>query len=66
MIKKKVVSKDIHFDYRDAKMLQRYVDAFGRIEPMNKTGLNAKQQRRLALAVKRARHLALLPFVPKN
>ena len=62
MIKKKVVSKDIHFDYRDAKMLQRYVDA----EPMNKTGLNAKQQRRLALAVKRARHLALLPFVPKN
>lgn len=63
---KKIANKDIHFDYRDAKQLQRYVDAFGRIEPMSKTGLNAKQQRRLAVAVKRARHLALLPFVPKN
>lgn len=63
---KQVANKEIHFDYRDAKMLQRYVDAFGRIEPMSKTGLNAKQQRRLALAIKRARHLALLPFVTKN
>ena len=53
----------MYFDYRDVKTLQRYVDAYGRIEPIAKTGLSAKQQRQLAVAVKRARHLALMPFV---
>ena len=56
---------NVYFDYRDAKMLQRYLDAYGRIEPIARTGLSAKQQRQLATAVKRARHLALLPFVSK-
>lgn len=55
----------LYFDYRDAKTLQRYTDSYGRIEPMTKTGLSAKQQRQLAVAVKRARHLALLPFVSR-
>ena len=54
---------NLYFDYRDVKTLQRYIDAYGRIEPIVKTGLTAKQQRQLAVAVKRARHLALLPFV---
>ena len=54
---------NLYFDYRDVKTLQRYIDAYGRIEPISKTGLTAKQQRQLATAVKRARHLALLPFV---
>ena len=54
---------NMYFDYRDVKPLQRYVDAYGRIEPIAKTGLSAKQQRQLATAVKRARHLALMPFV---
>lgn len=53
----------IYFDYRDVKTLQKYIDVYGRIEPISKTGLAAKQQRQLATAVKRARHLALLPFV---
>ncbi len=53
----------VHFDYKDVKTLQKYVNQFGQIEPATKTGLNAKQQRALAVAVKRARHLALLPFV---
>lgn len=53
----------VFFDYKDVKVLQRFVDAYGRIEPASKTGLNARQQRQLALAVKRARHLAMLPFV---
>ena len=57
---------DLYFDYRDAKSLQRYLDSYGRIEPISKTGLSAKQQRQLAVAVKRARHLALLPFVSKG
>ena len=56
---------NLYFDYRDTKTLQRYVDSYGRIEPISKTGLSAKQQRQLAVAIKRARHLALLPFVTK-
>ncbi len=54
---------NLYFDYRDVKTLQRYVDAYGRIEPISKTGLSAKQQKQLMTAIKRARHLALLPFV---
>ena len=54
---------NLYFDYRDVKTLQRYTDAYGRIEAVSKTGLSAKQQRQLAVAIKRARHLALLPFV---
>ena len=54
---------NLYFDYRDVKTLQRYVDAYGRIEPIAKTGLSQKQQKQLMTAVKRARHLALLPFV---
>ena len=54
------------FDYKDVKTLQRYIDAYGQIEPIGKTGLSQKQQRNLAIAIKRARHLALLPFVANN
>ena len=54
---------NLYFDYRDVKTLQRYVDAYGRIEPNSKTGLTQKQQKQLGVAIKRARHLALLPFV---
>ena len=56
---------NLYFDYRDPKTLQRYMDVYGRIEPISKTGLSAKQQRQLAVAIKRARHLAFLPFVTK-
>ncbi len=52
-----------YFDYKDTKTLQRYVNMYGQIEPVAKTGLTQKQQRQLATAIKRARHLALLPFV---
>ena len=45
-----------YFDYRD-------VNIYGQIEPATKTGLSAKQQRQLTVAIKRARHLALLAFV---
>lgn len=63
---KKNKTKNLFFDYRDVKTLQRYVDVYGRIEPIAKTGLSAKQQRQLATAIKRARHLALMPFVATN
>jgi small subunit ribosomal protein S18 len=51
-----------YFDYKDFKTLQRYVNTFGQIESRKKTGLTESQQRRLARAIKRARHIALLPF----
>ena len=57
---------NLYFDYRDVKTLQHYLDAYGRIEPIARTGLTAKQQRQLAVAIKRARHLALLPFVSNS
>ena len=54
------------FDYKDFKTLQRYINSYGQIETRKKTGLNEMQQRRLAVAIKRARHIALLPFVANN
>lgn len=54
------------FDYKDFKTLQRYVNSYGQIETRKKTGLTESQQRRLAVAIKRARHLALLPFVANS
>ena len=65
-MKKVKTNPNMYFDYRDVKTLQRFVDAYGRIEPMSKTGLTAKQQRQLAVAIKRARHLAMLPCVANN
>ena len=52
-----------YFDYKDFKTLQRYVNQFGQIESRKKTGLREHEQRRLAIAIKQARHVALLPFV---
>jgi small subunit ribosomal protein S18 len=49
-------------DYKDVGGLTRFVDAYGKIRAARKTGTCAKHQRRLAVAIKRARHLALLPF----
>lgn len=54
------------FDYKDFKTLQRYVNQYGQIETRKKTGLTESKQRQLARAIKRARHIALLPFVANN
>lgn len=56
----------VYFDYKDAKTLSRYINIYGQIEPVAKTGLSAKQQRQLATAIKRARHLAFMPFVAQG
>ena len=53
----------VFFDYKDVKTLQRFIDIYGQIKSISKTGLSSKQQRQLAVAIKRARHLALLPFI---
>ncbi len=51
-------------DYKDFEKLRGYVSDRGKIEPRRRTGTCAKHQRLLATAIKRARHLALLPYVP--
>ncbi len=50
-------------DYKDTKLLQRFVSERGKIVPRRITAVSAKKQRELARAIKRARILALLPFV---
>ncbi|MFP6733463.1 MAG: 30S ribosomal protein S18 [Rhodospirillales bacterium] len=50
-------------DYKDVKLLSRYVSERGKIVPSRITAVSAKKQRLLARAIKRARYLALLPYV---
>ena len=50
-------------DYKDMKLLQRFVSERGKILPSRITSVSHKKQRELAQAIKRARNLALLPFV---
>ena len=57
------VEKVAYIDYKQHDVLQRYLTEHGRIRPRRQTGTCAKHQRGLARAIKRARHLALLPFV---
>ena len=49
-------------DYKDVRLLQRYVSERGKIVPSRITAVSAKKQRMLARAIKRARYLALLPY----
>lgn len=51
------------FDYKDVDALRRFVNETGKIKPRRQTGNCARCQRELAREVKRARHLALLPFI---
>ncbi len=52
-------------DYRDVKILQRFTTERGKIVPSRITAVSAPKQRRLAQAIKRARFLALLPYLVK-
>jgi len=51
------------FDYKDVDTLRRYISETGKIKPRRQTGNCSRCQRELAREIKRARHLALLPFV---
>ncbi|MDX1419062.1 MAG: 30S ribosomal protein S18 [Rubricoccaceae bacterium] len=55
-----------YIDYKDVETLKRYVNDQGKLLPRRVTGVSAKYQRQLTRAVKRARHVALLPFVADN
>ena len=55
-----------YIDYKDPEFLKRFLNEQGKILPRRITGTSLKFQRRVAQAVKRARHLALLPYVTDN
>ena len=52
-----------YVDYKDADFLMRFINEQGKILPRRLTGTSLKYQRKVAVAVKRARHLALMPYV---
>ncbi len=58
--------KNKFIDYKNADQLRRYLTDRGKIRPRRKIGTCARHQRELALAIKRARHLALLPLAPEH
>ena len=53
-------------DYKDIKLLKEYITETGKIMPARVTGTSAKYQRQLTKAIKRARHLDLLPYVDSH
>jgi len=60
------VDKIDYIDYKQADMLRRFLTDRGKIKGRRKTGTCAKHQRRLAIAIKRSRHLAMLPFTDEH
>ena len=54
-----------HVDYKDTELLKKFLNPHGRILARRRTGMSAKNQRKLATAVKRARITGLLPFVAR-
>ncbi len=60
------VDKATSIDYKDAGKLRRFISDRGKIEPRRKTGTCARHQRMLTIALKRARHVALLPFTAQH
>ncbi len=51
------------FDYKDVETLKKFINPHGKIMPRRRTGLSAAGQRSLAQAIKRARFMALLPYI---
>ncbi len=60
------VDKVKTIDYKDPAKLRRYISDRGKIEPRRRTGVCARHQRILAMAIKRGRHIALLPYVASH
>jgi small subunit ribosomal protein S18 len=58
--------KSAAIDYKEVNRLRRYLSERAKIEPRRKTGTCAEHQRALSIALKRARHVALLPYAPQH
>lgn len=57
-----LVDKNLKIDWRDAQLLSRFITERGRIVPRRVSGVTAKNQRKLAVAIKKARQMGLIPF----
>ncbi|MEK7619346.1 MAG: 30S ribosomal protein S18 [Patescibacteria group bacterium] len=57
------VNPTLEIDYKDATLLRRFTSSYGKIAPRRRSGTCASHQRKVDLAIKRARVMALLPFV---
>ncbi|WP_304625223.1 MULTISPECIES: 30S ribosomal protein S18 [Sporosarcina] len=55
-----------HIDYKDVDLLKKFISERGKMLPRRVTGTSAKYQRKLTIAIKRARIMALLPFVAEE
>ena len=55
-----------YIDYKDVDTLERFINDQGKILPRRVTGTSAKYQRQLSVAIKRAREMALIPYVAEN
>ncbi|MBX3046805.1 MAG: 30S ribosomal protein S18 [Anaerolineales bacterium] len=58
--------KTLKIDYKDVDLLKRFLSPEGKIRPRRQTGVIARNQRKLARAIKRARHLALLSYTDQS
>jgi len=58
--------KNLRMDYKQVDLLRRFVTEEGKIRPRRQTGTCAKHQRELASVIKRARHIAILPYTGKD
>ncbi|OGY43797.1 MAG: 30S ribosomal protein S18 [Candidatus Buchananbacteria bacterium RIFCSPHIGHO2_02_FULL_40_13] len=54
-----------HIDYKNQQLLRRFISSYSKIVPRKRSGVCSKHQRQLAQAIKRARIMAILPFVTK-
>jgi small subunit ribosomal protein S18 len=59
------VTNITHIDYKDTELLKKFLNPHARMLSRKRTGLSAKNQRKIAMAIKRARFMGLLPFVAK-
>jgi small subunit ribosomal protein S18 len=57
------IDKVMEIDYKDIRLISRYVSERGKIKPRRTNGNCAKHQRQMTIAIKRARYLALLPYI---
>ncbi len=61
--KKHTQNEEMEFDYKDTVALKQFLTKFNRIVPRKYSGNSLKTQKKLAVAIKRARYMALLPYV---
>lgn len=61
----KETQNEIHFDFKNTDLLAEYINPHARMFNRRRTGLSARKQRELATAIKRARFMALMPYITR-